>query len=291
MKINKKLLIPVFATAMGLSLIGGVSGAVAWYQYNTKVSASWMGVTTSDGGVLQIWDETNSKWVRDAAFGNGTEELHPVTFGGMAANAALPNKAYKHPEAGVEAMTNWDEATGDEYVVLTVKVRAQKLNSTSGEYEPCEADVKLEEMIINSATTGKTDVADAVRIHINDGTNNKLFSKTGTTINTHGALDLDMDGDPDVVGGYKAFDTYDDTPLDYGDDGTQASNSITALEDQVLFHVPATENGISLIITIWLEGWQPLRGSAIWDATKDSGANIQFGMKLYTDKTTFGLEA
>ena len=287
MKINKKVLIPVFATAMGLSVVGGISGAVAWYQYNTKVSASWMGVTTADGGVLQIWDETESKWVRDAGFGTGSEELHPVTFGAMAADAALPAKAYKHPEAGVATMTDWDEATGDEYVTFTVKVRAQKLNASTGEFEPVAADVKLDEMVINSVTSGKTDVADAVRVHISDGTNNKLFSKTGTACDTHGQLDLDKDGDPDVVGGYKAFDDYDDTPIEYGDDGAQQSNSITALEDQVLFHVDASAEGKELTITIWLEGWQKLRGSAIWDATKDSGANIQFGMKLYTEKETF----
>ena len=58
MKINKKILIPVFATAMGLSAIGGISGAVAWYQYNTKVTGSWMGVSTADGGVLQTGART-----------------------------------------------------------------------------------------------------------------------------------------------------------------------------------------------------------------------------------------
>ena len=74
MKINKKVLIPLFATAMGLSVIGGVSGAVAWYQYNTKVQASFMGVTTADGGVLQIKKSTDTAWNSYADFGDAQIE-------------------------------------------------------------------------------------------------------------------------------------------------------------------------------------------------------------------------
>ena len=91
MKISKKVLIPVFATAMGLSVIGGISGAVAWYQYNTKVTASFMGVTSADGGVLQVSDDNGSTWKRDIDFGSATSKLHPVTYGALASNAALPS--------------------------------------------------------------------------------------------------------------------------------------------------------------------------------------------------------
>ena len=109
MKINKKLLIPVFASAMGLSVIGGISGAVAWYQYNTKVSASYMGVTTADGGVLQV-SKDESNWDRDVVFGSETSELHPVTFGDLGADLDLPTIARKHPEAGVTDPSEWDAA-------------------------------------------------------------------------------------------------------------------------------------------------------------------------------------
>ena len=287
MKINKKILIPMFATAMGLSLIGGVGGAVAWYQYNTKVTGSWMGVSTADGGVLQIKDK-DGKFKRDASYGASTDKLHPITFGGLEANAALPAKAYKHPEAGVKNMTSWDEAAATDYVTFDVVLKALKLNNSTGEYEPTGADVYLDEMVIESATTGKTDVGNAVRVHISDGSAHKIYSKTGADTATHGYLDLEKDDDAadDVNGGY--IWEYDNTKIDYGDDGTLKSNAIPAAnaEPAKIFTI-GSSGTITLHVTIWLEGWEQLRGSSIWDATKDSGATIHFGMKLSTPKSTF----
>jgi hypothetical protein len=284
MKINKKVLIPLFATAMGLSAIGGISGSVAWYQYNTKVSGSWVGVSTADGGVLQI--KEGSDWVRDAEYGDGSDVLHPITFGAMTKTAALPAKAYKHPHAGVAAMTSWDEAVAADYVQFTVELQALKLNSSTGAYEPTEAEVHLDEMIISAVTPNKTDVGAALRVHISDGSVSHLFSATAGTINTHGNLDLDKDTNIDVVGGYKAFDDYNTTPIDYGDGGTQESNGVATLAGSKIFDI-GSSGTTTLTVTIWLEGWQALRGSSIWDATKDSGSTFHFGMKLSTPKTTF----
>lgn len=291
MKINKKVLIPVFATAMGLSVIGGVSGAVAWYQYNTKVQASFMGITTADGGVLQIKKHSETKWGRFANYGAADDKkaLHPVTFGGMTSAEALPSNAYKHPHAGAETaeMSTWDAAVeGTDYYQLQFDLQALKLNPTSKEWEAVEAPVHLEELILDSEAAGAS-VAEAVRVHISAGTSNKLYSKSGGSIDTHGELDLDKDGDPDEVGGY-AWD-YDDTPIDYGDNGTQASlqfnASATASADNLLFTVPTT--GLTVTVTIWLEGWQKINSSAIWDATRDADIDIHFGMKLFTPADTF----
>ena len=286
MKINKKILIPMFATAMGLSLIGGVGGAVAWYQYNTKVTGSWMGVSTADGGVLQIKDK-DGKWKRDASYGASTDELHPITFGAMAAGAALPSKAYKHPEAGVQPMTSWDEAVAADYVTFDVVLQALKLDESDGQYKACAAEVYLEEMIIESVA-GKTDVGEAVRVHLSAGSTNLLYSKNGGSTLTHGNLDLDKDSDgaADEVGGYVW--NYNNAAIDYGDGGTQVSTAAPALADTSVkvFDIPASGT-LTVTVTIWLEGWQKLRGSAIWDATKDSGAEIHFGMKLSTPKDSF----
>ena len=289
MKINKKLLIPVFATAMGLSVVGGVSGAVAWYQYNTKVTGSWMGVTTSDGGVLQIKDK-DGKWKRDASYGAATDKLHPITFGGIAADEALPEFAYKHPEAGVAAMTSWDKATAPtssaagDYVQFEVELQTLKL--VDGDYVAApNAEIKLEEMIIECATDG-TEVGNAVRVHLSDGTTNVLYSINGGSIDTHGYLDLDRDEEhlDDTNGGYIWAEHRDDK-IDYGDDGSQTSNALPTSSTSLF----ATDsNGLlTITVTIWLEGWQKLNGSAIWDATTDSGATIHFGMKLSTPKASF----
>jgi hypothetical protein len=294
MKINKKVLIPLFATAMGLSAIGGISGSVAWYQYNTKVSGSWMGVSTADGGVLQIYDGSN--WKRDASYGTSSDVLHPVTFGGLDKDASLSGKqAYKHPQAGPDyaQMTSWDAAdVDDDYVQFTVQIRALKLDLTAttdaDRYVPApNKPIKLEEMIIESATTNKTAVGAAVRVHISDGTTHKLFSIGGNTVATKAKLDLDMDTELDEVGGYVW--EYDDTDIEYGDtnnNSQQTSYAIDALEDQTLFTTDS--NGlVSLTVTIWLEGWQQIEGSSIWDASRDAEATIHFGMKLYTPKDSF----
>ena len=105
MKFNKKVFIPVLATAMGLSVIGGIAGAVAWYQYNSKVSTSFAGASVADTGVLQIgtyqkvFDENGDPvyvdpsaanpvqkevlvWGRDIVRPN-LDRLVPVTFGDM----------------------------------------------------------------------------------------------------------------------------------------------------------------------------------------------------------------
>ena len=99
MKINKKILIPVFATAMGLSALGGISGAVAWYQFNTKVEASFVGASVADGGSLLISKDNGTSWDRSIVFADqaANKKLHPCTFGAMTATGALPSNAYKHP--------------------------------------------------------------------------------------------------------------------------------------------------------------------------------------------------
>ena len=107
MKINKKIFIPILSTTVGLSVIGGIAGAFAWYQYNSKVNTSFVGASVADTGVLQIGTmqkvvdaEGNPEWVdpnvpddqkvqketivwgRDFNKGKA-EHLIPVTFGAL----------------------------------------------------------------------------------------------------------------------------------------------------------------------------------------------------------------
>ena len=180
-------------------------------------------------------------------------------------------------------MTSWDEAEkGTDYYELKFQLQALKLDSESHQYKAVPADVYLEEAaVIESATTNKTDVGAAVRVHISAGNSNNLYAKTAGNTLTHGGLDLDSEPGNDVIGGYAW--NYSGTEIDYGDDGTQVAGALAA--NTKLFSVPA--EGLEVTVTIWLEGWQQLRNSAIWDATKDEGAEIHFGMKLYTPKSTF----
>ena len=284
MKISKKVLIPVFATAMGLSVIGGISGAVAWYQYNTKVTASFMGVTSADGGVLQVSDDNGTTWKRDIDFGSASSKLHPVTYGALASNAALPSTAPKmHPECGVTDPSEWENATlNRDYFQKTFKIRAKKL--VNNEYVDTAAQISIKEFVLESTTSGKTDVTEAVRIHISDGTTNKLFSKSGGNTAVSGQLDLDGDNLADKKGGY-VWDEHRDDVLTYGSEGNQVS--VALANDTELFEVAS--GGSTVTITIWLEGWQKLRSEsmAMWDPSKDEGATIHFGLTLQTPRATF----
>ena len=286
MKISKKVLIPVFATAMGLSVIGGVSGAVAWYQYNTKVSTSWIGVTSADGGVLQIQKSGETSWNSYADFGSSSTPLHPITFGALTATSSLEGVTpKKHPQAGVTNPEQWDNAVkGTDYYELAFNLQAKKLNPTTKEYEACEAVVNIDDLHI-AATGDNQDVASAIRVHLSSGTTNKLLSLDGGSINCYGPLDLDGSGSADKNNNYQ-WETGHGSELTYGvSDAVQVSSKAADLENNALLTVPVA--GATVTVTIWLEGWQKLRSSAIWDATKDSGVNVQFGMKLSTPKTTF----
>ena len=293
MKINKKLLVPVFATAMGLSVMGGIGGAVAWYQYNTKVSASYMGVTTADGGVLQVSSD-DSHWDRDLYFGGEESKLHPVTFGDLGTQLVLGN-ARKHPHAGVADPTQWDLATVDEdYYQFSIFVKALKLED--GEYKQKAVNVFLDDFVLEAVTENKTDVGSALRVHFDVAGGSKYLISptaiTGEECPLFGKLDLDKSGAVDKVGGYQWEENYNQD-LIYGNNEkyqvTTGANTLVS-NQQALFQTSA-EASVKITITIWLEGWQKIgsgeAASAIWDSTRDSGSTVHFGLKLSTPKTSF----
>ena len=115
MKFNKKLIVPFLSTVVGLSIAGGLGGAFAWYQYNTQVTASFVGTSVADSSVLQIGHyEIDSQtqqqvmvWGKDFyPYASGVKQkMIPVTFGALStiggvANS-IPTNAYGYPEARV----------------------------------------------------------------------------------------------------------------------------------------------------------------------------------------------
>ena len=208
MKINKKVLIPLFATAMGLSVVGGISGAVAWYQYNSRVSASFAGASVADTGVLQIghlekvFDQNGDPvdadsdghqdeemvWGRDFYDQVNTNHLIPVTFGELVdddtdannvLHNCLPDVAYAYPEAGAgEGYTNWVAAEkGKDYVQFDIYFRSYQANASEEEgFELVARDVFLSDYICESVTGGKV-AQDAIRIHLAvEGQDGRLLS-------------------------------------------------------------------------------------------------------------------
>ena len=240
MKINKKILIPVFATAMGLSVMGGIGGAVAWYQYNSKVSTSFIGTSVADTGVLQIgYKEAGSNditWGRDFTKMSGNK-LYPVTFGELktVSNKAncLPDKAYMYPEAGAGEgyvshkpadpdFPHWSEAEeGKHYYQFELYFKATQTDSTKESGSRLVArPVYITKSILkcldaNGDELDADNALNALRIHMEvEGSDNKLLSNVArTNLELSGELDLDDNG---------SVDTYHSTLLnnklaDYGE--------------------------------------------------------------------------
>ncbi|MCR5185188.1 MAG: hypothetical protein K6C32_03825 [Bacilli bacterium] len=228
MKMSKKLIIPALSTAIGISLAAGIGGAVAWYQYNSQVTASFVGSSVADTGVLQIGyktidnkgtpDDTSDDvevmhWGKDFVQSGDAAKLVPVTFGQLGTNNALPSKAYAYPEAGcgtgyeadaTNKKPGWVEATeGKEYAQFELYFRALEPDKTvtTGDlkgYKLVERNVFLSDFICENTEQNK--VADeALRIHVApESQNANLYSKTAVTdLPLYGNLDLDRSGDSD----------------------------------------------------------------------------------------------
>ena len=52
--ISKKLIISALSTGMGVSLVGAITGTVAWYQYSTRSTVSFVGTSLASSKNLLI---------------------------------------------------------------------------------------------------------------------------------------------------------------------------------------------------------------------------------------------
>ncbi len=303
MKINKKIVVATLSTALGLGIVGSISGTVAWYQYSTKGMLSIIGNNVSEGGVLSIsTDHTN--WHRDLytadVSGNFEGKFTPVTFGGLAKDAALPKtgddlNAYFNPKWGYTDMTKWGKAEKDandtyqEFLQYDIYLKAEKPNASTGAMEAFDTKVYISDMEIENASGAKP-IAEAVRVHIsvNDGVKNFIIARSEQSIDTHGSLDLDGNGSVDIDTEYEWGNTGD--PLDYGS-GQLKSYNLTEIitvrgDDGYLdtttgVEICSTSNTyVKLTITVWLEGWQKLGtpADAIWNVANQGGATFNLGM-------------
>lgn len=311
MKMNKKIIIPLFSTVAGLSLIGGTSGAVAWYQYNTRATASFVGSSVADSGVLQIGYKADSEspisWGRDVYETGSTNsnKLSPVTFGQMAENNVLPTTAYGYPEAGKGAYELWSAATkGKEYIQYDIYLKAQQADASQASgYKQVAKDVYITDMVLDGVTTGKEAIQDALRVHLAvEGGTNYLISRTKVTdLALSGNLDLDADGVTDKEGGY-AWSVDKDTPVVYGRNGEKQTTSgiadirasrnadgdIVGQEAKKICTTPV-DGQQKITITVWLEGWQTYGtpASSIWNAFTTGDATVNVGMTFDVGRNAF----
>ena len=341
MKINKRIAIPLLSTVLGLALVGGIGGAVAWYQYNTRVNASFVGSSVAESGVLQISSD-GTNWKRDV-YVDDADHLAPVTFGAssvdqvMGKNDQLPQigsaargtVAYAYPEAGKGPYEQWQTVTqGREFIQYTIYLKAlavdpsSEASTASEQTKQVSKDVFLSDLIMEGVTENKTDVGDALRLHLEvsehptSGSDvykkSFLISNNGQTVDLYGAMDLDGVEGNDKKGGM-SWDTDKNQEVVYGRSGaTQQTYAIADLKtdrkdgdfdfddatdraNRLICTTPLT-GSTKIVVTAWLEGWQTYgtgaAKSAVWKPAQTAGTatnpvQVHVGMTFDVGRDVF----
>ena len=103
MKLNKKVIAPAFMLLAGASLVGSVTGTIAWYQYSTRANVSYIGSSAGTIGNLQVrlaggeWGtQVRTDDVLDyLAAQNIGQKVEPVTPGNLEKDGSLKHGNWK----------------------------------------------------------------------------------------------------------------------------------------------------------------------------------------------------
>ena len=282
MKVNQtKAIVACLGIAAAAAIAGSVSGTVAWFQYNTRVTAAYVGTSASTTSNLEIkvGDGQYKQKLTSTDIGNyltgasNNAELHPVTLGvDQDADAALPNplKFYSNPLYQYFEYGDWNVAPATAYVQLPLKV---KYTSDAAGAVLSGRSVWLTDLTIQNHVGVTGDLYKALRVHVSaaNGDNHLFSSEASQAVTLGGALDLNNDGENDIDDSSRVH--YDFVPAgtvgEYGNDAYKldsiAFSELTAPTDNkgVLTGgdpLGATDvNGeLAITVTIWLEGWQEL---------------------------------
>lgn len=215
MKINKKnVIIPSLLTTISAALVGSIAGTVAWYQYNTRVSASYYG--TSAGSAtenLQLsLDGSNWKTELKATdiqtylndHGHNGSNLRPVTTGAQEKDKELntlrKNPIYQHAKTETWGLADYKE----DYITFPIYLRVQDVDGKqdTANATMLEKKVYLQNLFLDGKGTSK-DITDALRFHLSGKEGKALISAKGQDTQVHGALDLLNDGQNDKSEGYE----------------------------------------------------------------------------------------
>ena len=267
-KKNRKLIISSLAVLVGASLIGSVTGTVAWFQYATRAQVAYTGATAHCTKMLEISVDNGAHWKTNI----GKDELipltnfAPMTTGEQAMDEAISVKSkqsqsekeedgvtpktytslfYKQPKYRQGLYADWLLADSANYQQFEILVRSRDMNKNANSETPdlLVNDVYLTDLVIQDASSnGNLDLSDAVRVHFAseyvDGgataNNYMLFSKETTSVDVGGFLDLDNDGKLD----YDGYD-FDGAHCLYGA-GTQTvvRDEDNAVVSETLTNVP-----------------------------------------------------
>ena len=334
---KKKIIVSALVLISGFSLAGSITSTIAWYQYSTRANAALVGVSGGVKGNLMMrfkkdgqaddagW--TNKILKEDmatylASVNSGTD-IVPVTSGNLAKDGALPDFLYCNPVYLHASQTSWKQATKANYVSIPLEIKFVEKDSTGTEKNLAK-DVYLSDLYLEKDASSVTDgdISSALRLHVASFSQltpaSKTFhlvSKNGGTTDTCGALDLDGDGNDDVIyqqnGDKYGFTSGGETTtVSYGGTGSaQVSYSATVdapsegispvLADlgagkkdssKLLGTTLTDENAgkyLEVDFTIWVEGWAKLpegnNAKAIWDIEEFGKSKFDVGFEFEAD--------
>lgn len=294
MKTNKKnIIIPALMMAVGLGLVGSISGTVAWYQYSTRVTTSYIGASAKCTESLQISltgednayvSELKTADIKAAATENcNGEAFQPVTSAAAHATAVVSGAqsyAYKgHPMYQNFEYSTWQDAPVNSYLQYDLYFRVLDVDGAEAGQEAYIAKkLYFEDFVINftgNAGASETAFKDALRFQfdqINGSASSILLSNTArSSMKLGGKLDLNGDGNFDKT---HAYEWQDATETVYGDEslvqttaaiadykGTLTNGKLVAGSNELGTTVAAASgayakaSALHFKVTMWLEGW------------------------------------
>ena len=318
MKLNKnKIIMSAMLTLIGSSMIGSIAGTVAWYQYSTRASTSYVGASAKCTELLEVkigdgdfktnlssTDVINylKAQTRYSTNPDKTAQLVPVTAGAQAKDDDL-NTLKGNPSYLISSdYAKWNDASDTDYVTFPLTFR---LRSVDGEATPTllSKDLFLTDLLLQedaSNATGKEDISDALRVHLSCGTKNFLLAKDAAIeTTTFGPLDLDGKDGVDKAstrGTAYSFETLSDFTYGTADSKeyayklsdiapTDTARNGVLTGGNALGTIPSTGT-LDVNVTIFLEGWQKLASpaDAVWDASKYIGSMFDVGMTFAVTK-------
>lgn len=211
------------------SLVGSISGTIAWFQYTTRVTANYTGVVSHMSENLQIRLPGMKDWKSDLSAadiqkylldgGRADTALRPVTTGIQSKDGELVG-LYKNPIRQYAGVNVWGKAAANhDYIELPLQIRNRDVDG-SADSDPTllSRPIYLTDLTMGqiSVTAGQPDISDALRVHFDTGAKQYLVSNHGEAVKAHGELDLDGDYVMDLEEGYGA----DRKAVDYGVSGT-----------------------------------------------------------------------
>ena len=254
--INKaKVTTVVLSTLAVASMVGSVTGTVAWYQYSTRASVAYSGASAKctenlrvrifrpsveedlENGVrgdngyktewrsdLRIADVQN--YLNDVRTNADDASLKPVTSGELD-EYKVATSFYSNPVRYHGSTESWGKATLDDYVELPLQFRVEDNNGNSAvEREFLAKNLYLADLTMKSTSPdGKKDITDALRVSF-DATSDVTFSTHGKDVDVYSKLDMDGDGEFDQIDGNGTdYEFNDREEIVYGDKNKVAKST------------------------------------------------------------------